>query len=89
MKVSDSPKQGVEARWTRGRLTHLLFDISVIAKGIDGVLQVAGGILLFVVSPDRLHWLARRASPPRAVPFPSPATSPTTQLNQGRQDHRI
>ena len=43
----------------RGRIVHALFDISVIIKGIDGVLEVVGGALLFVVSPARLHELVR------------------------------
>ena len=43
----------------RGRIVHLLFDVSVIAKGIDGVLEIAGGVLLLLISPPRLYYLAR------------------------------
>lgn len=43
----------------RRRLLHLFFDISVIAKGIDGVLEIVGGVALFFVPPDRLYALAR------------------------------
>lgn len=40
--------------WSKSKITHDLFDVSVIAKGIDGVLEIAGGVLLLVTSPDRL-----------------------------------
>lgn len=43
----------------RERLVHLFFDISVVAKGIDGVLEIVGGALLFFVSPGQLYNLAR------------------------------
>lgn len=33
---------------------HVFFNISVIAKGIDGALEIIGGLLLFFVSPDRI-----------------------------------
>jgi uncharacterized membrane protein len=48
----------VETR-RRARIVHLLFDISVIAKGIDGVLEIVGGVLLFLISPTQLHHIAR------------------------------
>ncbi|MBI4501817.1 MAG: DUF2127 domain-containing protein [Gemmatimonadetes bacterium] len=34
-----------------GRLVHLAFDIGVIAKGIDGVLELIGGGLLLGIPP--------------------------------------
>ena len=43
----------------RERIVHLLFNISVIAKGIDGVLEIVGGVLLFLISPTRLHHVVR------------------------------
>jgi uncharacterized membrane protein len=43
----------------RERIVHVLFDIGVITKGIDGALEVAGGVLLWVVNPARIHNLAR------------------------------
>ena len=43
----------------RDRIVHLLFDISVIAKGIDGVLETVGGVLLLLTSPTQLHHIAR------------------------------
>jgi len=48
----------VETR-RRDRIVHLLFDISVIAKGIDGVLETVGGVLLLLTSPTQLHHIAR------------------------------
>jgi uncharacterized membrane protein len=41
------------------RLIHVLFDVGAIAKGVDGVLEIIGGALLFVVDPHQLHHLAR------------------------------
>ena len=38
---------------------HLFFNFSVIAKGIDGALEIVGGLLLFFLPPDRLNALIR------------------------------
>jgi uncharacterized membrane protein len=38
---------------------HLFFNLSVIVKGIDGALEIVGGILLFFVSPDRISAVIR------------------------------
>ncbi|HEV2751990.1 MAG TPA: DUF2127 domain-containing protein [Gemmatimonadales bacterium] len=43
----------------RQRTVHLLFDISIIAKAIDGALEIVGGVLLFLVSPTQLHHIVR------------------------------
>jgi len=43
----------------RERLIHGLFDLGALAKGIDGVLEIVGGGLLFVVDPSQLHRVAR------------------------------
>ena len=43
----------------RNQTIHLLFDISVIAKGVDGVLEIVGGVLLFLVNPDQVNRLVR------------------------------
>lgn len=48
----------MEAR-RRGRFLHALFRVGVIAKGIDGVLEIVGGILLLFVSPAQLLPIAR------------------------------
>ena len=39
----------------KSRVVHVLFDLSVIGKGIDGVLEIVGGVLLFFVAPDRIY----------------------------------
>jgi uncharacterized membrane protein len=43
------------------QLPHLdrIFDVSVTLKGIDGVLELGGGILLLLLSPDRLTAIVR------------------------------
>ncbi len=38
---------------------HIFFNISVIAKGINGALEIIGGLLLFLVSPDRISAVTR------------------------------
>ena len=43
----------------RGRVVHLLFAISVIGKGVDGLLEIVGGILLLAVSPAAVGRLVR------------------------------
>jgi uncharacterized membrane protein len=37
----------------------VLFDIGVITKGVDGALEIVGGVLLFLVSPDQLQHIVR------------------------------
>jgi uncharacterized membrane protein len=44
---------------SRTKLVHVLFDMGVIAKGIDGALEMIGGALLFVVRPEQLRHVAR------------------------------
>jgi uncharacterized membrane protein len=43
----------------KNKITHLCFDIALIAKAIDGLLEIIGGVVLFFVSPDQIHGLAR------------------------------
>ena len=43
----------------RSRTAHVLFDIGVIGKGIDGVLEILGGVLLFWVNPMQIHSVVR------------------------------
>jgi uncharacterized membrane protein len=38
---------------------HVLFLIGVIGKGVDGLLEILGGLLLLVVTPDQLQSLAQ------------------------------
>jgi uncharacterized membrane protein len=35
-------------------LVHLAFEISIFFKGLDGVLEIVGGLLLFFVKPERI-----------------------------------
>lgn len=42
-----------------GRTVHILFLIGVLAKAVDGVLEILGGLFLLFAGPARLHrWLA-------------------------------
>jgi uncharacterized membrane protein len=43
----------------KSRTIHVFFNLSVIAKGIDGALEIVGGVLLFFVSPDRINAVIR------------------------------
>ena len=43
----------------RGRIAHVLFDISVVSKGLDGALEILGGVLLLFVNPMQIHNLIR------------------------------
>jgi uncharacterized membrane protein len=43
----------------RDKIVHLLFNIGVIGKGIDGILEILGGILLFILSPERINDIVR------------------------------
>jgi uncharacterized membrane protein len=40
-------------------MVHLLFNIGVIGKGVDGVLEVLGGVLLCFVSPAQIQSVVR------------------------------
>ena len=41
------------------RVIHILFDIGVIGKAVDGLLEIVGGGLLFFVNPAQLNWTVR------------------------------
>jgi uncharacterized membrane protein len=51
--------QDLLRRFEQLPLLDRVFDISVTLKGIDGVLEVIGGILLLFLSPDRLDAVVR------------------------------
>lgn len=36
---------------------HQFFDISIALKGIDGALEIIGGIILMFISPAQIGWL--------------------------------
>jgi uncharacterized membrane protein len=52
-------EKSANAKKTKGRLVHLFFNTAIIIKGIDGVLEVAGGILLFFIQPHQIHHMVR------------------------------
>jgi len=41
------------------RIIHKAFDIGILLKGIDGVLEIIGGILLFFIPPETINYLVR------------------------------
>jgi uncharacterized membrane protein len=41
--------------YSRDWFVHAAFTVGVVAKAIDGVLEVLGGVLLFVLPPDRFY----------------------------------
>jgi uncharacterized membrane protein len=43
----------------KDRLVHLFFTLGVWAKGIDGVLEIIGGVLLFFFGPAQIKSLVR------------------------------
>lgn len=43
----------------KDRVIHVLFDISVVSKGIDGLLEMVGGTVLLLVSPTKIHSILR------------------------------
>lgn len=49
MKTDKKPKN----------LAHIGFEIGLLFKGIDGILEIIGGILLIFLNPDRLSRLTR------------------------------
>lgn len=46
-------------RFERLPLLDRIFDVSVTLKGIDGLLELVGGILLLLLSPDKLNAIVR------------------------------
>jgi uncharacterized membrane protein len=43
----------------KSRSIHVLFNLGVIVKGIDGVLEIAGGVLLVFLSPHQVSAVIR------------------------------
>jgi uncharacterized membrane protein len=46
-------------RWMRGDLLDRAFFIGITLKGLDGVLEVIGGLILLAVSPATINAVAR------------------------------
>ncbi|OCZ49825.1 DUF2127 domain-containing protein [Dehalobacter sp. TeCB1] len=38
---------------------HISFEIGLLLKGLDSLLEIIGGIFLIFLTPDRLNWLIR------------------------------
>jgi uncharacterized membrane protein len=47
------------ASFAHKSVVHVLFLIGVIAKGVDGLLEIVGGLILFVVTPAQIQSLAQ------------------------------
>jgi uncharacterized membrane protein len=43
------------SRFEKLPLLDRVFEVSITLKGLDGVLELIGGLLLFVLTPDRLN----------------------------------
>jgi uncharacterized membrane protein len=43
----------------KDKAVHLLFDISLIGKAVDGVLEVIGGVVLFFVNAEQINGILR------------------------------
>lgn len=41
------------------KTVHLLFDIGLIGKALDGVLEVVGGVVLLFVTPEQINGVLR------------------------------
>ena len=40
-------------------IIHVSFEIGLVLKGIDGLMEIIGGVFLLFLSPNRLNWLIR------------------------------
>ncbi len=60
MWINGSAARGAILRTNpREKMVHILFDISVISKGVDGALEIVGGALLCFVSPAQITHIVR------------------------------
>jgi uncharacterized membrane protein len=41
------------------KMVHVLFNLGMVGKGVDGVLEIVGGVLLFLVSPSQIYSIVR------------------------------
>ena len=58
--VREEQRREVEAESSDRDLLDKTFNIALILKGLDGLLELVGGFLLLVISPDTLNHLAER-----------------------------
>ena len=47
------------AKHDSDKTVHLLFDIGLVGKAVDGMLEIIGGIALFVVNPGQIEGMLR------------------------------
>ncbi len=45
--------------YTRAWFVHRFFDLAILGKAIDGLLEVIGAVLLFAVNKSAVVWLAK------------------------------
>src|SRR5262249_15052383 len=72
------------------RIAHALFDISVVTKGLDGVLEILGGLLLLFANPIQIHNVIRALTEHELSEDPRDLVatylrSSTQHLSQGAQ----
>lgn len=65
------------------RVLHLLFDIGVVLKGVDGILEIAGGVLLLLIKPAQLHHIVRILTQHELVEDPHDAVANFVLHNAG------
>jgi uncharacterized membrane protein len=54
------PAEEVSVKNGRRRtVVHILFLVGIVGKGLDGALEIVGGVLILVVHPDRLSAIVR------------------------------
>jgi Predicted membrane protein len=46
----------------RKSLIHISFEIGLLLKGIDGIVEIIGGFLLLIISPNQIHTLINKIS---------------------------
>jgi uncharacterized membrane protein len=54
---SQAPRRGSGSYFHPHSWFDRIFEIGIIAKGLDGVLELVGGLLLLLVTPDKIHRL--------------------------------
>lgn len=54
-----------------------LFAAGLVLKGLDGLVEVAGGILLLLADPERIHRLVIRLTQPELSEVPATSSPPT------------
>lgn len=58
---------------TEEKYIHKVFDISIILKGIDGILEIIGGLLLILVKPETINYIVASLTQYELVEDPNDA----------------